>query len=491
MDTIASNPRLSAAAQSFIANEHKLLIDGKWVPAKSGKTFAVVDPSSGGPIARVAEADAVDVDAAVASARRAFDSGPWTRMAPSQRGKLLWRLAELLEQHNGRRVRRDPDRSTTASRSRWPVSPTCRSRSTCSATWAAGRPRFAAPRSRCPCLASIRSYTLREPVGVVGQIIPWNFPLLMAAWKLGPALATGCSGAQGRGADAAVGAPSRRPDPGRRIPRRRGQHPHRLRRDRGRRAHGAPRRRQGRVHRLDQGRQAHRQGRRQGSQAVDAGGSAASRRRSCSPTPTSAARSAAPPMPSSSTTASAAAPGRGSTLTRACSIRSSKACRPRLARFASGGSRPRHRHGSARLRGAVPAGDRLPRGRPVGRCDVLAGGGTPKERGYFVEPTVLTNTNPDMKVIREEIFGPVVRNSYGDEDLEQIAKEANATTYGLAASVWTKDISRPIVWLPGCARARSGSTATTCSTPRCRSVVTRSRAGAVRWASSPWRTISR
>ena len=80
--------------------EHKLLIDGKWVPAQSGKTFPVVDPSTGGPIARVAEADAADVDRAVAAARRAFDSGPWARMAPSQRGKLLWRLAELLEQHN-------------------------------------------------------------------------------------------------------------------------------------------------------------------------------------------------------------------------------------------------------------------------------------------------------------------------------------------------------------------------------------------------------
>jgi len=92
MDTIASNPRLSAASQQFLSPEHKLLIDGKWVPAKSGKTFAVVDPSSGGPIARVAEAEAADIDAAVVAARRAFDEGPWRRMAPSQRGRLLWRL---------------------------------------------------------------------------------------------------------------------------------------------------------------------------------------------------------------------------------------------------------------------------------------------------------------------------------------------------------------------------------------------------------------
>jgi phenylacetaldehyde dehydrogenase len=120
----------------------------------------------------------------------------------------------------------------------------------------------------------------------------------------------------------------------------------------------------------------------------------------------------------------------------------------------------------------------------------LTGGGRFGDRGYFVEPTVLTNTSPDMKVVREEIFGPVVVAA-PFQSLDEIAAVANDTDYGLGAGIWTRDISKA----PGLAKkirpARSGSTATTCSTRRCRSAGTSSPAGAARWATRPSRPTPR
>jgi phenylacetaldehyde dehydrogenase len=99
MDITASHGRLSSAARDFIARRHKLLIDGQWVDAKSGKTFAVFDPSHGQQIASVADGGAEDVADAVAAARRAFEAGPWARMKPTARGKLVWKLGDVLEAH--------------------------------------------------------------------------------------------------------------------------------------------------------------------------------------------------------------------------------------------------------------------------------------------------------------------------------------------------------------------------------------------------------
>lgn len=99
MDVSASIGRLSQSARDFIARRHKLLIDGQWVDAKSGKTFAVFDPSCGQQIAQVAEGVAEDVDAAVSAARRAFEEGAWPKMSPVERGKLVWKLGDVLEAH--------------------------------------------------------------------------------------------------------------------------------------------------------------------------------------------------------------------------------------------------------------------------------------------------------------------------------------------------------------------------------------------------------
>src|ERR1700722_9877361 len=99
LDRAALDSRLSKSTAAFLSQQRKLLIDGKWVAAASGKTFPVYNPATGTVLAQVAEADREDVDRAVKAARRAFDDGLWRKMTGSQRGQLLWRLADLVEQH--------------------------------------------------------------------------------------------------------------------------------------------------------------------------------------------------------------------------------------------------------------------------------------------------------------------------------------------------------------------------------------------------------
>ncbi|HMR34262.1 MAG TPA: aldehyde dehydrogenase family protein, partial [Geminicoccus sp.] len=191
MSTLGLAERVSKPVTDFLGGNLQLLIDGRWVEAVSGKAFPVFNPATGQEMVRVAEADAADVDVAVAAARRAFESGPWPKMSPSERGRLLWKLAELVDQHadelaelesldNGkpRAVARVADVPLTADMFRY------------MGGWAT---KLNGQTISLSFPGDYHSYTLREPVGVVGQIIPWNFPLLMAAWKLAPALAAGCT----------------------------------------------------------------------------------------------------------------------------------------------------------------------------------------------------------------------------------------------------------------------------------------------------------
>jgi phenylacetaldehyde dehydrogenase len=188
-----SSPAVTPVLASWLAKPRQNLIGGKWVPAVSGRTFEVFNPADDSIIAHVAEGESEDVNRAVSAARRAFDSGPWRRMTPSERGKLVWRIGDLILQHadelaelesidNGkpRAVARVADVALAADLFHY------------MAGWATKIEGQTIPIS-VPYApgAAFHAYTLREPVGVVGQIIPWNFPLLMAAWKLGPALTTG------------------------------------------------------------------------------------------------------------------------------------------------------------------------------------------------------------------------------------------------------------------------------------------------------------
>src|SRR5580704_17808060 len=173
---------------TFVSRRHKILINGKWVDAASGKTFPTYNPATGEVLAQVAEGESEDINRAVAAARAAFDSGPWSKFTPSQRGKLIWKLAELIEKNNEELAQLESlDNGKPLSVARVADVPLAADLFRYMAGWATKIEGNTIPIGR-----KFLAYTLREPVGVVGQIIPWNFPLLMAAWKLGPALATGC-----------------------------------------------------------------------------------------------------------------------------------------------------------------------------------------------------------------------------------------------------------------------------------------------------------
>jgi aldehyde dehydrogenase (NAD+) len=165
----------------------RLFIGGKWVDAGSGKTYPTVNPATEEPITVIAEADERDADAAVRAARAAFESGPWARMDAADRGKVLWKIGDLIDKHadelgeletidNGKPIfeARQVDVPMVAEVFRY------------YAGWATK-----IHGETVPVRGPFFHYTLREPVGVVAAIIPWNFPLLLASWKVAPALAAG------------------------------------------------------------------------------------------------------------------------------------------------------------------------------------------------------------------------------------------------------------------------------------------------------------
>src|SRR6516162_920667 len=191
MDTVTLDKRLSQPAKDFLHQPSRLLIDGKLVEAASGKTFPVYNPATGAILMQVAEADSADVDRAVKAARKAFDEGPWSKISPSERGKLLWKLAELLEKHSDEFAEIESiDNGKPVAVARAADVPLAIDMFRYMGGWATKITGSTIPLS---FPGEFLSYTLREPVGVAGQIIPWNFPLLMAAWKIAPALAAGCT----------------------------------------------------------------------------------------------------------------------------------------------------------------------------------------------------------------------------------------------------------------------------------------------------------
>ena len=182
---VAAPPKPKLAAPKVPAQ--KMLVGGKWLEAASGKTFDTINPSTGEVICRVAEGDKADIDLAVKAARKAFESGPWSKMTPSARGVMINKLADAIEKHadelaalesldNGKPI-------ADASGADLPLSIACYRYYAGWADKIYGQTIPFSPEFFC--------YTRHEPIGVVGQIIPWNFPLLMQAWKWGPALACG------------------------------------------------------------------------------------------------------------------------------------------------------------------------------------------------------------------------------------------------------------------------------------------------------------
>jgi len=187
---VATANNVNPDVSSFLKGSKRLLIGGQWVEAASGKTFDTVNPATGETLARVAEGDGEDVNRAVSAARAAFD-GPWARMTAAERGAVLYKIADLIEAHaatfaqletldNGKpyaTALRDDVGGTVAYFRYY-------------AGWPTKIHGDTVPVSVMP---DILGYTLRQPVGVCAQIIPWNYPLMMSAWKLAPALAAGCT----------------------------------------------------------------------------------------------------------------------------------------------------------------------------------------------------------------------------------------------------------------------------------------------------------
>src|SRR3982074_3610700 len=173
-------------AETNTPRQYQLFIDGQWVDAESGKTFTTPNPATGQILAEVAEADKADIDKAVAAARRALE-GKWSKISARDRGRMLYKLSQLIEEHSGELAALETaDNGKPIKESSYVDLPQVAENFEYFAGWATK-----IEGETIPVPGEMFNYTLREPVGVCGQIIPWNFPLLMAAWKLAPALAAG------------------------------------------------------------------------------------------------------------------------------------------------------------------------------------------------------------------------------------------------------------------------------------------------------------
>jgi phenylacetaldehyde dehydrogenase len=440
MTVAIQKPSLSPAAAKFLAKELKLFINGEWVAAKSGKTFPVEDPATEETIAHAPAGDKADIDLAVEAARRAFETGPWSRISPAERSRLVWRLADLLEQHsdefaelealdNGKPVTnaRQGDVRGSIEMFRY------------MAGWATRLNGETIPVSSP---GNWHAYTLREPVGVVGQIIPWNFPLMMAAWKLAPALAAGCTIVLKPAEQTPLSAlrfgeliqEACIPDGvvnivtgfGETAGAALAEHP-----DVDKIAFTGStevgklivRAAAGNLKRV----------------SLELGG-----------------KSPAVVFPDADLdlaiagTADAIFYNQGQCCTAGSRLFAHKSIYERMVDgVVAAAGKLKVGHGLDPTVNLGPLVSKEQHQRVTGFIDsgrnegaeVVTGGKAGSGQGYFVEPTVLANTNRDMRVVREEIFGPVVCiQSFDDDDLDAIAKFANDTEYGLQASVWTRSL---------------------------------------------------
>jgi phenylacetaldehyde dehydrogenase len=437
MDTIALDPRLRHAT-GFLGRNAMMLIDGKMVGAASGKTFPVYNPATGTLIANVPEAESADVDLAVAAARRAFDSGRWSAVSPSERGKLLWRLADLIERDldelaelesidNGKpyAVARVADLPLSVDIFRY------------MAGWAT---KITGSTMSLSLPGEYLSYTMREPVGVVAQIIPWNFPLLMACWKIAPALAAGCT--------VVLKAAEQTPMTALRLAElilEAGFPPGVVNILTGFGEAGAAM-----AAHPDVDKVAFTGSTEVGKLIVQA---AAGNLKKVS----LELGGKSPAIILADADIDAAIAGAASAIFfnhGQCCCAGSRLYAHKtiydkvVAGVADIASKIKVGPGldPATEMGPLVSEEQFNRvtgfiadGRGAG-AKVAVGGNRVGNLGYFVAPTVLENTTPDMRVIREEIFGPVVcATPFGDDDLDVIAKQANDTIYGLAASVWTRN----------------------------------------------------
>ncbi len=435
---------LDKAVDDFVATDRQLFINGEWVDAASGRTFATPNPATGDNLATVAEGDAEDIDRAVRAARRAFEDGPWARMTPSDRGRAIWKIGDLILEHVDELAQLETlDNGKPFGVAQAADVPLAADLFHYMAGWATkiegNSINISVPYAPG---ANFHAYTLREPVGVIGQIIPWNFPLLMAAWKLGPALAAG---------NCVVLKPAEQtPLSALRLAE--------LISEAGVPA-GVVNVVTGFGETAGAALAAH-----DGVDKVAFTGStevgklivqaAAGNLKKL----TLELGGKSPNIVFSDAEPEAAIAG----AANAIFFNHGQCCVAGSRLFVQQDRFDEVVAGVSEIAKSIKLGDGLDPETQMGPlvsdeqlqrvtgyldsgkddgATATTGGGRHGQRGYFVEPTVLTNTRPDMKVVREEIFGPVVVAA-PFQTIDEIAKQANDTPYGLGAGIWTKDISK-------------------------------------------------
>jgi phenylacetaldehyde dehydrogenase len=441
MATTNAPIKFDTKVKAFIDRPLMMLIGGQWVASASGKQFVTYDPATGEPLARVAEGDKVDVDRAVAAARHAFESGPWPKMAPAERGRLLWKLADLLEQHLDEFAELESlDNGKPFAVARVADVPLAVDLFRYMAGWATKIEGSTIPLS-VPG-GQFLAYTLREPVGVVGQIIPWNFPLLMAAWKLGPALAAGCTvvmkpaeqtplsalrlGGLIMEAGFPAGVVNIVPGFGETAGAALAAHP-----DVDKIAFTGSTEVGKLIVRASAGNLK--------KVSLELGGKSPNIVFADADLDTAIAGSA-----------NAIFFNHGQCCTAGSRLFVHKSLFDRVvAGVAEAAKQIRVGHGLDPATNMGPLVSQEQLDRVCGYLDVgakegartVVGGRKVGGPGYFVEPTVLVDVKPSMKVVREEIFGPVV-TAIPFTDPDEVLLSANDSVYGLAAAIWTRDISK-------------------------------------------------
>ena len=437
MASVMSPPAESLASISAT----KLLINNRWVPSESGKTFATLNPSTGEEICQVAEADAADVEKAVKAARAAFEHGPWRKTMASERGRLLHRLADLIEKNADELARIESlDNGKPVSIAK-----------AVDVAATVGCFRYFAGWSdkvhgkTIPIDGDYFCYTRHEPVGVVGQIIPWNFPMLMLAWKLAPALATGNTVVMKPAEQTPLSAlrigeliveagfpegivnmlPGYGPTAGAAIARH-----------------------------MDVDKVAFTGSTEVGHLIMEAAAKSNLKR------VTLELGSKSPNIVFADTDLDDAVEGAHFGLFfnhgQCCCAGSRVFVEEKVYdQFVEkSGVRARNRTVGDPFDPKTEQGPQVDQsqfdkvmgyiesGRSEG-AKLVCGGSRVGDRGYFIQPTVFADVNDDMAIAREEIFGPVM-SVIPFKSLDEVVTRANRTTYGLAAAVWTRDIKKAL-----------------------------------------------